>query len=285
MLVLKANAKINLFLDILARLENGYHSLFMLMQSVSLGDIVTLEKQNEIECICNSPQIPDGEKNIAFKAAKAFFASQNIKGGVKISIEKHIPSAAGIAGGSADAAAVLKGLNILYGTDLSDSELCRIGAKVGADVPFCIVGSTMLVQNIGDVLSPLPEMPDWHIVLVKPEIDVSTAQAYADFDSSENVNHLDCVNFLYHAASGDYDTACRYAGNVFEQFIEVPDRVYIKSVMRKHNAKFAQMSGSGPTVFGLFEKEEDAAACADELKEKMKNVFLCKPAKQGVEIV
>ena len=283
-MTVKAYAKINLFLDILARLDTGYHSLFMYMQSIDLFDRVTLRKAEAMRCTCDNRKIPSDERNIAYKAAKAFFQATGIDGAVQIHIEKHIPSAAGLAGGSADGAAVLQGLNRLYDVNLPHTALCRIGAKVGADIPFCIMGGSMLAQNIGDVLSPLPDLPDCWIVLVKPGCDVSTAAAYAQADACRTLAPLDRIRFLSAAAAADLDGICRYAGNVFEQVVEVPGRVKIKKIMREHNAALAQMSGSGPSVFGLFLQEADAVSCIEALKTLTDDVFLCRPTRRGTSL-
>ena len=279
----KAAAKINLMLDIISRLDNGYHSLFMIMQSVGLYDTVTAERSGtDIEITCDNQAIPCNESNTAFKAAKLFFDYTGEKNAaVKIHIQKNIPFAAGLAGGSADAAAVLHALNDLYNANLTLRELESIGVKVGADVPFCLSGGTKLAQNIGEVLSPLPEVKGCFFVLVKPEQGVSTAEAYAQFDKAP-VRHLDTSGMLYSAANGDFEAVFSKVGNVFEQLVEVPQRVPIKTVMYAHGAKCACMSGSGPTVFGVFETTEAAQAAADELKKDFKQVFVCEPVNQSV---
>lgn len=282
----KAAAKINLMLDIISRLDNGYHSLFMIMQSVGLYDTVTAKRAGKgIEITCDNQAIPCNESNTAYKAAKLFFDYTGEKDtAVKIHIEKNIPFAAGLAGGSADAAAVLHALNDLYNAGLTMRELESIGVKVGADVPFCLNGGTKLSQNIGEVLSPLPDVGGCHFVLCKPEQGVSTAEAYSQFDKA-SVRHLDTSGMLYAAANGDFEAVFSKVGNVFEQLVEVPQRVPIKNVMYAHNAKCACMSGSGPTVFGVFERIEDAQASAEELKKDFKQVFVCEPVTESVKKV
>lgn len=287
---LRANAKINLFLDILAKLPSGYHSLFMVMQSVSLADNVTVSENDcgKIRLTCSELKLPTDEKNIAYRAAQCFLQTAGLEGrGVDIHIEKNIPFEAGLAGGSADGAGVIVGLNELFSTNFSSRELCDIGLKIGSDVPFCIMGGTMLSQHTGGVLSPLPNISECYAVLAKPSSGVSTARAYGDFDSAQFIYHPNKVGMLDAAANGDFDGICLHAGNVFEQTIEVPERVRIKSIMRRHNASLAQMSGSGPTVFGLFKSEDDAAECREELENSglVKSVHLCKAAENGVEIV
>lgn len=284
-ITVSAPAKINLFLDIIGRLDNGYHSLFMVMQSVDLCDEVTIEACDEkgVFLTCSDSRLPTDEKNIAYKAAKKFCDYAGIEPAVKIHIEKKIPFAAGLAGGSADAAAVIVGLNALLETEFTQSQLCKIGLAVGSDVPFCIVGGTQLSQSTGGVLSPLEELKDCFIVLAKPEAGVSTAEAYAAADSAQ-LYRPDSMRMLDACEKGDFEGICKYAGNVFEQVIEVPERVEFKRIMRVCGASLCQMSGSGPTVFGIFEKGIDAEKCADELKKICHNVFITKPVSHGAEI-
>ena len=273
-----APAKINFLLDILRTLPNGYHSLFMVMQSVSLYDEVTVGKADGVSLTCSEKSLPTDEKNLAFRAATAFFKATGIRGGAEIDIVKHIPLQAGLAGGSADAAAVLLALNELYGAGLTKDELCRLGVGLGADVPFCIRCGLMLAQDIGQILSPLPEIKDdLFIVLAKPESGVSTAAAYAAFDSARNLIHPDCVGALNAFASGRTREALDLCGNVFEQLVEVPERVEIKAVMRANGAIKCCMSGSGPTVFGVFDDKSSAEKCADKLRGRFADVFLTEP--------
>ena len=281
----KVAAKINLMLDILKRLDNGYHSLFMIMQSVDLYDTITVEKnaENEIVIKCDTEGVPCNEKNIAYKCANAFFKSCNIEdNGITIEIEKNIPMAAGTAGGSADGAGVLYCLNKIYNTNLSTTELCEIGAKVGADIPFSLTGGTAIALNTGNVIAPVKDLPECYIVLCKPDQDVSTPEAYAQFDALSRVRHLDRVAMIEAVANGDYENICTYCGNVFEQAVEVPKRPHIKGVMRKSGADACCMSGSGPTVFGLFSDKEKAEDCYNKLAKKYDNVYLCKPANKGI---
>ncbi len=281
----KAAAKINLMLDILKKLDNGYHSLFMIMQSVDLYDTVTVEKNsiNEIIIKCNKEGVPCNEKNIAHKCAKAFFDFCNIEDrGVTIEIEKNIPMAAGVAGGSADGAAVLYCLNKIYKTNLTDRELAKIGNKVGADIPFSLTGGTAVTLGTGNVIAPVTDLPDCYIVLAKPEQDVSTPEAYAEFDSLTRVRHLDRISMIDAVSNGDYEKICSLCGNVFEQAVEVPKRPHIKGVMRKCGADASCMSGSGPTVFGIFSDKEKAEQCCEKLCKKYENVYLCKPVNKGI---
>ena len=281
---IRAYAKINLMLDILSRLENGYHDLFMIMQSVGLYDEVTVENDSSkgISITCNVEAIPCDEKNIAYKAATAFFnATGTVNSGISIHIEKKIPHAAGLAGGSADGAAVIVALDKLFGTNLKEKDFIEIGSKVGADVPFCILGGTMLAQYTGTLLSHLPDLSEKYVIIVKPEQDVSTAKAYAAFDTAERVRHLDTKNMLMAVINDDWKTISEKVANVFEQFIEVTDRTVIKGIMRKHDALCTCMSGSGPSIFGIFDDSDKAEGCLEELKNDFPSSFICKTVKNG----
>ncbi len=285
-ITINAPAKINLFLDIIGKLDNGYHSLFMVMQSVGLSDDITVElcEEKGIFLTCSDGRLPTDEKNIAYKAAKKFCDKAGIEPSFKIHIEKKIPFAAGLAGGSADAAGVIVGLNELLKTNFSQMELCDIGLSVGSDVPFCIVGGTCLSQNTGGVLSALKPLKDCYIVLAKPEAGVSTAEAYAAADNA-HIYKPDSMRMLDACEKGDFKGVCKYAGNVFEQVIEVPERVEFKQIMRECGASLCQMSGSGPTVFGLFENKKDAEVCAEKLKGVCPNVFVTVPVANGAVCV
>ena len=287
-LTLKAYAKINLLLDILGKLPNDYHEVFMLMQSVDLADVVTLEttEGEGIVLSCSDPTLPTDKRNLAFRAASAFYRFFDLPvEGLSIHIEKHIPMAAGLAGGSADAAAVLRGLFALHGKTPDARTLTAIGAEIGADVPFCALGGLMLAQYTGTVLSCLPLLDFGAFVVVTPEHAVSTAAAYAAFDSAERVRHPDGRGMLASVMTGNVDGVYRLVNNVFEQFIDVPERVQIKAVMRAHGAKCACMSGSGPSVFGIFPEKAQAQAAAQELKQRFARVYVCDAVNCGVEAV
>ncbi len=280
-----AAAKINLMLDILARLDNGYHSLFMLMQSVDLYDTVTVETDcgGEIKITSSEKGIPCDKRNIAYKAAEVFFEATGVKNcGINIDIVKRIPFEAGMAGGSADGAAVIAALNDIFATKLTQKEMCAIGLKIGADVPFCLTGGTCLAQNVGEILSPLPSLSDCYIVLAKPEKGVSTKEAFAAFDTAQNVRHLDTCGMLYAASKGDLYEICKRTKNVFEQLIEVPERVPVKSTLNRHGALAACMSGSGPTVYGIFDDESKAESAAEALKSIVKEIYITKPVESGL---
>jgi 4-diphosphocytidyl-2-C-methyl-D-erythritol kinase len=282
----KVAAKINLMLDILKKLDNGYHSLFMIMQSVGLYDTLTVEKNDDNEIIikCDVEGVPCNEKNIVYKCANAFFEAHSIEDrGVTIHIEKKIPMAAGTAGGSADGAGVLYCLNKIYNTNLSKKELCEIGGRIGADIPFCLVGGTAIALGTGTIIAPVKDFADYYIVLCKPDQDVSTPEAYAQFDALNRVRHLDRISMVDAVADGDYERICSLCGNVFEQAVEVPKRPHIKGVMRKSGADACVMSGSGPTVFGIFSDKAKAEDSFNKLSKKYDDVYICKPVNEGIE--
>lgn len=274
-----APAKINLLLDIICRLPNGYHSLFMVMQSVCLFDEITVERaQAGISLECSEKSLPTDGRNLAYRAAELFYKESGIVPGARVTVRKNIPMQAGLAGGSADAAGVLLALDEMYGRPLGADRLCEAGFSLGADVPFCVRGGLMLSQDAGQVLSPLPKIKEevW-FVLAKPEAGVSTKEAYEAFDSAQNVRHTDNAAILHHFAGGRLFEALEHSGNVFEQFIEVPERVEIKACMRSFGADFCCMSGSGPTVFGVFRDKDKAEACAEEVRKTVRDVFTVRP--------
>ncbi len=282
--IIDAAAKINLLLDIKGRLPNGYHSLYMVMQSVSLYDRVTVEQTDTgiIELTCSREAIPCDSRNTAYRAAECFFEQTGIQnGGLRIHIDKKIPHEAGLAGGSADAAAVLRALDAIYAPGLRERDLCRIGVKIGADVPFCIAGGTMIAQGIGEVLTPLEDMPACTIVLAKPAEGVSTAAAYARYDERGSCRGQDSKAMLAAIRGGDLYQIAQKLGNSFEQLIDTPRRVEIKSILRSCGAIGSCMSGSGPTVFGLFDDEVRAEKAVRQLRTIVDDVFICHPVKFG----
>lgn len=283
----KAYAKINLLLDILGTLDNGYHDLFMLMQSVGIYDTVAVETNDskKTSISCDVADIPTDERNIAYKAVSAFFDYIKISNpGIHISITKRIPHAAGLAGGSADGAAVVVALKKIFAAQLTDREVIEICSSFGSDVPFCALGGTMLAQYTGTVLTYLPQLEIKNIIVVKPDCSVSTGAAYKAFDTAERVRHLDRDGILKSALTGNKDKIYECVGNVFEQFIDVPERAAIKAVMRKYNAVCSCMSGSGPSVFGIFDDDESAKQCAQELKKSFPQTFLCSSKQCGCDI-
>lgn len=273
MLQLNAYAKLNLSLDILNRRDDGYHDLCMVMQSVSLCDTITLTPQQAgITLACDIQNIPTDQHNIAYQAAAAFFDEIKIPDGVDIRIEKKIPSQAGMAGGSTDAAAVLRGLNQLYRNPLSTEKLCQIGARLGADVPYCILGGSMLAEGIGDKLSPLPSMPECAIVICKPSANVSTAEAFRRADeriSSAHRYSSGVVNALHQA---DLYLLGKSLGNEFEDILPIPEVLSLKTYFLQSGAIGAAMTGSGSAVFALFSDEIQATSAKEHLP---KDLFSC----------
>ena len=268
-----AYAKINLMLDIVGTRKDGYHDLFMIMQSIGLYDTITIKKTTtkKISITCNINDIPLDEKNIAYKAANEFFKSTRIKNtGISIDIIKRIPHAAGMAGGSADGAGVIVALNKLFNTNLTDDELCSIGVKIGADVPFCIKGGTLLAQGIGDVLTKISPLKKCYILIVKPDFSVNTVQAYKKFDECGKCHTPDKFGMLCAMENRDINVIASKMENVFEQFISVPNRVDIKDIMRHNGALGVCMSGSGPTIFGIYNDLNYVNKSAELLKKYAK---------------
>lgn len=283
-----AYAKINLMLDIVATRTDGYHDLFMIMQSIGIYDTVTVTQtaSRKITITCNIDGIPLDEKNIAHKAAAAFFDATGIKNdGINIDLVKRIPHAAGMAGGSADGAGVLVALNSLTGAGLTDDELCDIGVKIGADVPFCIKGGTLLAQGIGDVLNKVKPLRKCYIVIAKPEVGVNTAYAYKQFDECGKVHTPDKFGMLCAMQSRDLADIASRMENVFEQFIDVPNRVDMKAILRDNGALGVCMSGSGPTIFGIFDDKQNAERAAEQLKDYAKDIAVTTPVSKGCKIV
>lgn len=280
---LLANAKINLTLDILRKREDGYHDLQMVMQSVTLADQLTVTPAQGAkgQAVSDLRFLPTGNKNLAQVAAAVFRSVTGLGGEVDVSIQKHVPVCAGLAGGSADAAAVLRAMNALTGAGLSTKQLAEIGARAGSDVPFCILGGTALAEGRGEQLTPLPPLPPCQIVICKPPFSVSTPQLFGRVNVRKIVRRPDTKGVLAALAAGDLAGVARRMYNVFEDVLE-PRRygeiASIKAALIDCGALGASMSGSGPTVFGLFEREEDAQAAWARLRESFRDVFLCAPA-------
>lgn len=267
---LKALGKINLGLDVLGRRENGYHDVRMVMQTLYLYDNVTLIKKEEpgIEIESNLYFLPKDRGNIAWKAAELLMEEFNIPGGIKIILNKYIPVAAGMAGGSSNAAAVLYGMNKMYKLGLSQQELMERGVKLGADVPYCIMRGTVLAEGIGEILSPLPPMPKCQILIAKPPVSVSTKAVYEAIDSKEIEDHPDIDGILEGLQNQDLDKIASSMGNVLEKVtIDMhPEIAQIKNCMLENGAVGAMMSGSGPTVFGIFRDRAAAQKAQDAVK-------------------
>ena len=269
---LKALAKINLGLDVLGRRENGYHDVRMIMQSVYLYDEVKLDQSEEpgIRVRTNLGFLPTGEGNIAYKAAQMLTDEFGIGPGIDISLNKHIPVAAGLAGGSADAAAVLFGLSRMFGLKLSQKELMERGVKLGADVPYCIMRGTVLAEGIGEELTVLPAMPKCTVLIAKPPVSVSTKVVYEALDAREITVHPDIDGIIEGLKEGNLKRIASSMGNVLES-VTIPMHPVIEQIkdeMKAAGALNAMMSGSGPTVFGLFENRAAARDAQRRIREK-----------------
>lgn len=273
LLTLSANAKINLTLDILGTREDGYHEVAMIMQEISLHDTLSMGKINQgisLTIVIEGQQgtLPADESNLCWKAAALVQKEYNLQEGVEIHLTKRIPMAAGLAGGSADAAAVLKGMNHLFRLGMTEARLCELGARLGSDIPFCIMGGTMLATGRGEVLTRLPSFPRLSVVLAKPPVGVSTAWAYKTYDAGYDGPHPDNEAMLEAIHGGDAHKAAGLLCNVLEGVTETEHPVIAdyKRLMMEHGAMASMMSGSGPTVFGLVREKQQAWHLADTLK-------------------
>ena len=275
-----APAKINLTLDIVGIREDGYHLLESVFQAVSIYDtiVATPAAEGAISLTvagdaCDCPM----EVNTAYKATKVFSDATGIRVGVHLTLHKRIPQQAGMGGGSADAAAVLWALDALYETDLSREKLCEIGLTVGADVPFCVMGGTAYVTGIGEGLQPLPPLPECYIVIAQPQEGISTKEAYAAVDNATITHRPDNQSAIACLFAGDLEGVCAQAVNVFEVATELEG---VKDIRRRMDA-FAplcsQMTGSGSCVFAIFENEDTAKACVEELQQTYPTAFVCHP--------
>ncbi len=260
-MLIRANAKINLSLDIVGKREDGYHLLEMVMQSIDLHDEVQLDEVEEgIVLECDKNYIPLDNRNIAYKAAELLMRTFNIKRGVSIKISKNIPVAAGLAGGSTDAAAVLKGMNELFKLDLTEEELMALGLQLGADVPFCIKGGTCLCTGIGENIEVLEPFKDQIVLLVKPPFGVSTREAYGGFELDKIKKHVETQKLISAMHSRDLSLMNYHMRNLLENVIlrKHPMVKNLKQNLMRLGAITSLMSGSGPTVYGLFDDLEKA---------------------------
>lgn len=276
---LKAYAKINLGLDVLGRLPDGYHRVKMVMQTVDLWDELILEKTDAgIFLTTDSGELPVDKSNLAWRAALLMQETYSIPGGVKIHLQKNIPIAAGMAGGSADAAAVMKGMNVLFDLGLPVEELMQKSVTIGADVPYCILGGTALAEGIGEKLTPLPPAPPCFALIAKPDISVSTREVYQSLDAGVIRQHPDIDGMVSAIKTGNLSGILSRMGNVLET-VTIPIHPVIASLkaeLLRLGAAGSLMSGSGPTVFGLFPEETAARQAFRQLKEhpEAKQVFL-----------
>ncbi len=268
----KAYAKINLGLDVLRRRADGYHDVRMIMQTIDICDDLTFEKSvmQGVHLKITGADLPADGDNLICRAAALIMEAGAITEGVHITLQKRIPIAAGMAGGSGDAAATLRGLNKLFGLGYSTQELQQLGVKLGADIPYCIAGGTMLSEGIGEILTPLSSPPACHLVVAKPDIDVSTAYVYGNLKADSLTYHPDIDGMAEALAQGNLKGITDRMGNVLETVTQkaYPIIADMKERMRKLGAENALMSGSGPTVFGICKEKETAERIAADIRER-----------------
>lgn len=276
----KALAKINLGLDVIRKREDGYHEVRMIMQTIHLFDRLEIRRNNSgrITIETNLSFLPTNENNLAYKAAKLLMDEFQLRDGIDIRLQKHIPVSAGMAGGSTDAAAVLYGVNRLFELGISREELMQLGVKIGADVPYCVMRGTALAEGIGEQLSPLPPMVKCPVLIAKPQINVSTKFVYENLKLNAQTVHPDIDRLMDDIKARDLKKIAADMGNVLET-VTIPNYPVISEIkenMLAHGALNAMMSGSGPTVFGLFEDEDTAAAAYEAMRESglAKQVYL-----------
>ncbi len=277
MISLKAHAKINLSLDVLGKRDDGYHTLQMIMQTIQLHDTISIHKiPAGVEIMCEAPYVPNNSSNIACKAAQAMIDKYDLKAGVRVEVSKRIPVAAGLAGGSTDAAAVLKGINSLFELGIEQTELMELGKTIGADVPYCIMGGTALAEGIGEKLTPLPAAGNIPLVLVKPRIGVSTAWVYKNFKLEKVKERPDTQMLISALDSRNTKTLAANMKNVLESVTreKYPVIDSIKSELIKLGALGSMMSGSGPTVFGVFDDVEKAEYAFNKIKKSKHECIL-----------
>ena len=276
---IKAYAKINLGLDVVRRLENGYHEVKMVMQTVGIYDVLDFQRTaGGIVITTDSGELPTDENNLIYKAAKLMMEAYHIGEGVKIHLEKHIPIAAGMAGGSTDAAATLKGMNRLFDLGCTLKDLMELGVKIGADVPYCVMGGTALAEGIGEKLTPLAPAPDCYVLVAKPDINVSTKYVYEHLDAQEIVKHPDIDGMVEAITEESLQGILDRMENVLETVTvsAYPVIQTIKDRMKDLGAINSLMSGSGPTVFGIFVEKDMARRAYDKLEDEQlaKQIFL-----------
>ena len=284
---LRALAKINLGLDILRKREDGYHEVRMIMQTIQMYDVLEIRrvKKPGISLSVNYPYIPNDERNLVYKAAKLLMDEFQVKSGVDIRLEKFIPVAAGMAGGSSDAAAALVGINRLFKLGLSEKDLMDRAVNIGADVPYCVMRGTALAEGIGEKLTKITPVPDCFVLIGKPGINVSTKAAYESLQLDKITTHPDIDGMIKDIECGNLLAMTEKMGNVFEPGIigKYPVIGEIKELMEAHGALKAMMSGSGPTVFGIFDDRKKMEAAAAALRESRlaKTVFATEVTKAG----
>lgn len=280
---LASKAKINLTLAITGRAENGYHLLDMLMQNVELSDTVRVEKAEDITVESNLFYLPSDRRNIAYKMAERFFRETGIRGGAAIRITKRIPVAAGLAGGSGNGAAVLKGLNRLYETGLTLGDMQRIAFPVGSDIPFCLAGGAARVRGMGEIVEPVRGLPPCTVLLVKPGFSIATEAAYKAFDRIRPEKTPDTEAMLSALERADLPEIGKQLSNHLEETArrDYPEIREIEEILLRRGALGASMSGSGPTVFGIFRERSTAEDAAASMRERWRDVFCVSPEASG----
>lgn len=274
---IKAYAKINIALDIVGKRDDGYHLLRMIMQSIDLYDTIEINKVNSgINLKCNKHYVPTDERNLAYKAAKLFMETYSIENGVEIELIKHIPVSAGLAGGSTDAAGVLKLMNKMFNINASEEELKVLGLKLGADVPYCISGGTALCEGVGEKITQLKGFKDKILVLIKPPFGVSTKEVYKNFDLTKVIFHPRIEALIEAMRNDDIYFVANNMKNLLENVTLRRHRVLmnIKEEVKIEGSIGTMMSGSGPTVFAFFDDMLKAQMCYDNMKKKYKDVFI-----------
>lgn len=281
-----AYAKLNLSLDITGKLPNGYHTISTIMQSVDLFDTVSVTRVSEndngapIHIICNCDELSTDETNTAYKAAAEFFKFTGISGSVSIKVNKAVPLCAGLGGGSADAAAVIVAMNELFGTALDDDAMMNIAEEVGMDVPFCIRGGTALAEGMGSILTPLPDIGECAFLLISAGEKPSTSEMYGALDRLPSLAHPDTAQIVNSICEGEFLEAAPRLGNVFDPLWSKAEHIRAKLI--ENGAVGAALTGSGPTVFGVFEDEDAAREARQALEEDFDDMILCLPTDCGV---
>lgn len=287
--IVEAPAKINLVFDITGRREDGYHLIHSVMQTIDLIDTVTISHMSGsgIYISCDRTRIPCDDNNLAHIAARRFYEAFQIHDtkAISIDLQKRIPVQAGLGGGSADAAAVLVGMNTLFEVFAERSVLCEIGAKVGADVPFCMMGGTMRVQGIGEKLTALPPMPHCSIVVAKPAKGISTVESYQSYDRLNPAPRAELREVFVGLDCGDLSALAKGVSNVLEPATNLKEIVSLKEQMNSCGALGTAMSGSGSAVFGIFESRTLAKRCMRKLYETAESIFLTHPSSRGAVVV
>lgn len=283
----KAPAKINLSLDILGKRGDGYHLMKMVMQTVELADTLIIEPGTEpgVRVSCTNPNVPCDGRNLAVRAAEAFLKAEGLEGErLSIHIEKRIPMEAGMAGGSADAAGVLVGLCRYFKRPKTEEQLCALGVSLGADVPFCLLGGTQLSEGIGEILTPLPPLPDCAIVVAKPEAGIRTKDSFARFDAIVPRRVPDTDAMVAAVIAGNLAAVGGEMVNVFEEVTGLPEIFRLKETMLSYGALGSLMTGTGTAVFGLFAQRRQARRCARALFGQAGTVLLTRPDPLGARV-